>query len=105
MEHNNREGYLTIEPEENNINYYIEKFSEFNEILKALLRKQPETREALLGASYKDVLALRVLASDAGAYLRELEQGRALQATSSEALDAAAGNPNIYSFEREGRGL
>ena len=105
MEHNNREGYLTIEPEENNINYYIEKFSEFNEILKALLRKQPETREALLGASYKDVLALRVLASDAGAYLRQLEKSRTLTASSSETLDAAASNPYIYNFEREGRGL
>lgn len=105
MEHNNPGGYLTIEPEEKNINYYIERFSEFNAILKALIRKDPETREALLGASYKEVLALRVLASDAGAYLRQLEKGRALQATSSEALDAAACNPNIYSFDREGRGL
>lgn len=80
----------------NNIDFYIASFSGFNEMLKSLLRKDPKTRAAIMGASYQDMLTLRVLAHNTAAYMRELEDRKTLQATSAEALAAASANPLTY---------
>lgn len=44
-------------PEE--IEFYLSKFEEFNQILSSLLAKDPETRTAILEARYKDLILLK----------------------------------------------
>ena len=87
-------NYYIIEPEtNNNIDFYIASFSGFNQMLKSLLNKEPQTRAAIMGASYKDLLTLQVLAADTFTYMRELMDRKTLQATSAEAIEAAEANP------------
>ena len=94
MKQDNNGDYLIELKTNSNIDYYIASFSGLNEMLKSLLRKDPDTRAAILGASYQDILTLRVLASDAAAYLRELQNRKILQATGEEMREAADTNPH-----------
>ena len=96
MKRDNHGDYILELETNNNIDYYIASFSGFNEMLKSILRKDPKTRAAIMGASYQDILTLRVLASNTAAYMREIEDRKTLQATSAEALAAASTNPLTY---------
>ena len=78
-----------------NINYYIGAFNEFNDMLTALTLRDPMTREAILNASYKDLLTLRVLAYDAERLTNILLDNRILKATGTEAR-AVADSPLTY---------
>ena len=90
-------NYQTFENDRSNIDFYINEFTSFADLLKSLLRKDPETREALLNASYKDVLCLRVQAAQVCTYIEKLEKMRILQATPYEAASAAGENILTYS--------
>ena len=89
-------NYQTFERDVNNIDFYINEFVCFTDLLKSLLRKDPETREAILNASYKDVLCLRVQAAQVRGYLRLLEDRRTLQADAYEAESCAGEHPLTY---------
>lgn len=79
---------LNFESDPQSIDYYIAALSSFKTTIYALLRKDPETRQAILGASYKDLLCLRVQAHD---ILRYMEERRILQADAIELLEVASG--------------
>lgn len=83
--------FLTFESDPQSIDYYIAALSSFKTTIYALLRKDPETRQAILGASYKDILCLRVQAHDILRYMEELEERRILQADEIELLEVASG--------------
>jgi len=96
MKRDKNGNYILELETNNNIDYYIASFSGFNEMLKSLLRKDPKTRAAIMGASYQELLTLRVLAHNTAELMRELEDRKTLQATSAEALAAASANPLTY---------
>ena len=81
-------NYQTFEKNVDNIGFYINEFIGFTDLLKSLLRKDPETREAILNATYKEVLCLRVQAAEIRDCLRRLEENKIIQADASEAIEA-----------------
>lgn len=92
-----KSGDYIIAPEiNNNIDFYIASFSGFNEMLKSLLNHDPKTRAAIMGASYREIMTLRVLANETAANMRELLDRKTLQATSTEAHEAAEAHPLTY---------
>ena len=94
MSNYNNGNYLTFENELTNIDYYISNVCGFNDCIKSLLRKDPETRKAILGASYKEVLTLRTKAHESLRLLEELERRKTLTADINEVSMLAAGqNP------------
>lgn len=94
MSNYNNGNYLTFENELSNIDYYIASVCGFNDCIKSLLRKDPETRKAILGASYKEVLTLRTKTHESLRLLEELERRKTLTADTSEVSMLAAGqNP------------
>ena len=86
MQSNDNNAFLSFEPEKQNIDYYIQEFCSFKTTISALLRKDPETRQAILNASYKDILCLRVQAHDIMRYMEELEIRKTLQADQAEVI-------------------
>lgn len=88
--------YVTFENDPQNIDYYISALCSFKTTIKAMLRKDPETRQAILGASYKDILCLRVQAHDILRYMEELEERHILRADQFEVLEAASSHPDTY---------
>lgn len=90
-------NYKTFEKDRSNIDFYINEFVCFSDVLKSLLRRDPATRNALLNASYKDVLCLRVQAAQLCTYIKALEERKILQADLYEAESAAGENILTYS--------
>ena len=88
--------FITLEQDPENIDFYISNFCGFNDLLKALLRKDPETREAILGASYKDILCLRVQAYEVHRNLERIFDNKTLQADRYETASAAGEHPLTY---------
>ena len=84
-------NFVTFESDPQSIDYYIAALSSFKTTIYSLLCKDPETRQAILGASYKDLLCLRVQAHDILRYMEELEERRILQADAIELLEVASG--------------
>ena len=92
-----KSGDYIIAPEiNNNIDFYIASFSGFNEMLKSLLNHDPKTRAAIMGASYREIMTLRVLANETAANMHELIDRKTLQATSAEAHEDAEAHPLTY---------
>ena len=90
-------NYLTFENETETIDYYISNVCVFSDCIRSLLRRTPETRKAILGASYKDVLILRTKAHECLRLLEELERRKTLTAATSEvAMLAAEQDPLIW---------
>lgn len=56
-DNNGTERPFASNPEE--IEFYLSKFEEFNQILSSLLTKEPDTRTAILEARYKDLILLK----------------------------------------------
>ena len=83
-------SYTNFEDEQSNIDFYIASVCGFNNLLKSLLRKDPKTRTAILGASYKEVLTLRTKAHEALRLLEEVERRKTLTAAPSEVAMIAA---------------
>lgn len=88
--------YLTFESDKQNIDYYIQELCRFKTTILSLLRKDPETRQAILGASYKDILCLRVQAHDILRYMEEIENRRILRADQVEVIAAAEEHPATF---------
>ena len=93
MEREQKGYYLANDNDISNIDYYIATFSGVNQMLKTFLDNEPKTRTAILTASYRDILTLRVLAHQTAVYMQELEKRKTFQATGAEALEAAGQTP------------
>ena len=89
-------NYIIKNNDVNDIDFYIEEFISFNNTLSALLRKDPETRTAIIDCRYKDLLCLRVQAYQTKRKLDMLFNNKILQADSYEAACAAGEHPATY---------
>ena len=90
---------ITFEDKPETIDFYIKEFARLNDTLTSLLRRDPETREAIINASYKDVLRLRAKAFEVYRNTQRLFDNGVLHADSLEV--AAAANEHPLSFENE----
>ena len=88
--------YVTHEREPDNIDYYISEFCAFKDLLNSLLRKDPETRRAIMESRYKDLLCLRVQAYEIHRRMHELVRRDTLQADEFETAAAAGEHPDTY---------
>lgn len=96
MQTDRNNNFVTFERNPQDIDFYISALSDFKATIKSLLRKDPETRRALLDASYKDILCLRMEAHDILHYMEELEERRIFCADYSEIIEAAGSHPLTY---------
>ena len=96
MEINNNGEYVTHEKEIDNIDYYISEFCAFKSLLSSLLRKDPETRQAIINARYKDLLCLRVQADEIHRRMHDVIGRAVFEADSYEAAAAAGEHPDTY---------
>ena len=88
--------YITHEHEIDNIDYYISEFCSFKDILSSLLRKDPETRQAIINARYKDLLCLRVQADEIHRRVHDIIGAAIFEADRYEAACAAGEHPDTY---------
>ena len=94
MQTDNSGKYITINANNEDINYYISKFIGFDETLTALLQKEPETRKAILEGKYKDLICLQMQAHKIADKLERLISERVLYATCGETQAAAGEMPD-----------
>lgn len=85
-EHGSSKEKLIVTEGGEDIGYYIETLRAAGEVASKLMRKDPETRAAILNAKYEDLLALRVAASYTAFYLNHVNQAKTLQADPIEAV-------------------
>lgn len=88
--------YILREYELTDIDYYIASFCNFKDMLNSLLRKDPETRQAILNARYKDLLCLQVQAEEIHKRLHDIAGDAVLKADRHEAARAAGEHPYTY---------
>ena len=88
MKNGGHDVFISFEEDPENIDFYISRFVEFNEFLKAIYHKAPETRAALLDAKHIDVIYLRTLVLHCSDILKAIEDGNTLEATGAEASAA-----------------
>lgn len=89
-------NYVTHEREIDNIDYYISEFCSFKDTLNSLLRRDPETRQAIINARYKDLLCLRVQADEIHRRVHDIIGAAIFEADRYEAACAAGEHPDTY---------
>ena len=66
------------------------------EVAEKILHRDPATREAILNASYKDLLALRVISCYLASYLNAINKGNRLQADAEEGVSVGSASLDEY---------
>lgn len=92
-------NYLTFENDPENIDYYIEQFCDMYHLLNRILAKAPETREAILNSSYKDLLCARVQFEQMLDIAFEIARCQVLYADDYEAASCAGEHPLTYGYD------
>ena len=89
-------NFTTFERDPENIDFYIAEVYNFSEILKAICRRDPETREAILDSRYKDLLTLRVGMRKLKTLISIIESRNILSADEYEEASASSEHPYTY---------
>ena len=89
-------NYILFSDDITNIDYYISESVGYQNVIKSLLRKDPETRKAILNSRYKDLLCLRVQIEEIAKLIYLLDKRGILQASRWEAECAAGEHPDTY---------
>ena len=89
-------NYYIYDNDDNNIDYYISALFNMQDFLKKILRKEPQTREAFINASYKDVITMRVLALDVAHLLNEINDSKTFHPTPDEIAEVLSQHPFSY---------
>ena len=96
----NKDGsFNSFEDNPNCIDYYLGTFCEFHNVLNSLLRKDPETRRALLEARYKDVLLLKVQTEQIHKCLHDLLGYNVLSSDTAEYINQATNTQTQITIE------
>jgi len=89
-------NYILNPKDKSNIDYLILQFTNFNSFLDDMLRREPDTREAIMESRYKDLLCLRIQLYETHKRVHMLIDQKTLQADSWETLEASSEHPFTY---------
>ena len=92
----NSGNYYTFEKDPSNIDYYIAELFNLKEMLNAIICQRPETREAILNASYKDIITLRCLMLDNKQLLNDICEQKSIALTLDEINEIVGLHPFSY---------